>query len=162
MSELKKKYIFNDLPLTSYAKKKLKKHLKTEQASTNKNSIDVDSEEETHDVYNCINETNTEISTFADDESVKKIDYSDPVDSCDYSSDEDFLEILEKTDKNSSKITELFNEHEFLEPIEAAINRSPAELFLMTLKYALAYPISVTGIVNLMKLVNRICGKTVL
>lgn len=82
-------------------------------------------------------------------------------DDYEYSSDEEMLKILEEIDADSNNINKLFDESNFFESVSINVNRSPAELLLMALRFALSTQLSVTGILGLLKFVNRICSKSV-
>ena len=64
--------------------------------------------------------------------------------------------------KSSNSITNLINDENFLKPISLNTNISSAELLMMILKYSLRNMLSVTGISDLLKLVNCIFGKIVI
>ena len=76
------------------------------------------------------------------------------------SSDEEFLEILEAI--NKEHITETFDDSRFFESLSIDIDRSPAELLLISLKYALVNNLPITALSNLLKFVNTICGTRIL
>ncbi|XP_031781760.1 uncharacterized protein LOC116416701 [Nasonia vitripennis] len=79
-----------------------------------------------------------------------------------YSSDEELLRVLEENDRDPDSINKFINESSFFESVELTVTRSPAELLLMALKYAVSNTLSITGILNLLKMINNICGKNII
>lgn len=68
---------------------------------------------------------------------------------------------MQSEDESSSKLTDLKNQKGFLESISTTIEKSPAQLLLMALKYSLRHKLSFTAMTGLFQFVNQICEKTI-
>ncbi|XP_031777409.1 uncharacterized protein LOC116415911 [Nasonia vitripennis] len=167
MSQEKKKYLFSNAPFTNHARRKMR--------STIKNTLfpNTDIPDATN---NDLLENTDQLSDNEEDMNVEmSVDYgasrllqvvtdtNDESDILSYSSDEELLKILEGNDnEDSNGFNKLFNDTNFFESLNLTVDSSPAELLLMSLKYSVSNKLSVTGILNLLKFVNRLCGKNIL
>ncbi|OXU20987.1 hypothetical protein TSAR_007116 [Trichomalopsis sarcophagae] len=175
-------YTDNFEELTNYMKKKIKRMIKNEHNSKNaqldyavQGLTEQNETEENVSIKDVeqINKDHTIDWHKADDESTPHLEILEMNESSDWQWENNIeVSIQEDNHCNNNVILDILKnfssksdtklEDQLFKSVNAHVDKSFGELFLISLKYCLSGKLPFTEIVNLMKLINIICGKKIL